>query len=91
MQINGSNHFDKRLEAMQKRGYNIQDLKTFLKRLINKKLLPSDKDHKWHSSYKKKKQLRELHIKPDWLLIYYIKNNSFYLVKTRSRSDFKIG
>ena len=91
MIINSSNHFDKRCELMQKTGYDINDLKTVLKRLIEKKLLPSDKDHKWHGSYKKKRNLRELHIKPDWLLLYYVKDNIVYLVDTGSHSDFKIG
>lgn len=76
---------------MQKRGYDIQDLKYVLKRLIDKKLLPSDRDHKWHGSYKKKRNIRELHIKPDWLLLYYINHNVVYLVDTGSHSDFKIG
>ena len=76
---------------MQKRGYDIQDLKYVLKRLIDKKLLPSDRDHKWHGSYKKKRNIRELHIKPDWLLLYYINHNIVYLVDTGSHSDFKVG
>ena len=76
---------------MQKRGYDIQDLKSVLKRLIDKKLLPSDRDHRWYGSHKKKRNIRELHIKPDWLLLYYINNNIIYLVDTGSHSDFKIG
>lgn len=76
---------------MHKRGYDMQDLKAVLKRLIEKKLLQSDRDHKWHGSYKKKRNIRELHIKPDWLLLYYINHNIVYLVDTGSHSDFKIG
>lgn len=91
MIINSSNHFDKRCELMQKRGYDIQDLKNVLKRLIEKKLLQSDRDHKWHGSYKKKRNLRELHIKPDLLLLYYINDNTVYLVDTGNHSNFKIG
>lgn len=91
MIVSSSSHFDKRCELMQKRGYDIQDLKYVLKRLIDKKLLPSDRDHKWHGSYKKKRNIRELHIKPDWLLLYYINHNIVYLVDTGSHSDFKIG
>ena len=47
---------------MHKRGYDMQDLNAVLKRLIEKKLLQSDRDHKWHGSYKKKRNIRELHI-----------------------------
>jgi mRNA interferase YafQ len=91
MIVNSSSHFDKRCELMHKRGYDMQDLKAVLKRLIEKKLLQSDRDHKWHGSYKKKRNIRELHIKPDWLLLYYINHNIVYLVDTGSHSDFKIG
>lgn len=90
MIVNSSSHFDKRYELMLKRGYDIQDLKAVLKRLIEKKLLHSDRDHKWHGSYKKKRNIRELHIKPDWLLLYHINDNIVYLVDTGSHSDFKI-
>ena len=90
MDIKTSAHFDKRLKLMEKRGYNQISVKEVLQRLLEKKLLQSDRDPKWYGSYKKKKNIRELHIKPDWLLLYYIKDNIIYLIDTGSHSDFKI-
>ena len=52
----------------------------------NKKL---DDKYKDHSLIGKYKGLRECHIEPDWLLIYYVENNTLTLVLSRlgSHSD----
>ena len=52
----------------------------------NKKL---DDKYMDHSLIGKYKGLRECHIEPDWLLIYYVENNTLTLVLSRlgSHSD----
>ena len=55
----------------------------------NKNLEKLDDKYKDHSLIGEYKGLRECHIEPDWLLIYYVENNTLTLVLSRlgSHSD----
>lgn len=55
--------------------------------MVNKK--PLQKEHKDHELQGEYKGFRELHIKNDWLLIYYIDDTELilYLTITGSHSD----
>lgn len=64
-------------------------LKTVIILLANEEALPkSCKDHKLTNS-RKYVNVRECHLDPDWLLIYFIDNGtlSLHLVRTGTHSD----
>ncbi len=70
---------------MQKRGKDLLKLQFVIRTLADGKLLPNRfRNHKLTGNYK---DLSECHVEPDWLLIYEIKNNILYLVRTGTHSD----
>lgn len=70
---------------MKKRDKNLDKLAEVLNLLISQAALPAKyKDHKLAGSYDGS---RELHIEPDWLLIYRIKDKSVILERTGMHSD----
>ena len=82
--------FKKELKQIVKRGKDIQKLKEIIKKLANLEEL--DEKYKNHAlqNSKKFKNCNELHIEPDWLLVYkYIDDNTLILllVETGTHSD----
>ena len=70
---------------MLRRGKDINKLFTVIDLLANEIPLPEQyRDHSLKGNYK---NFRECHIEPDWLLIYYIKDNCLFLVYTGTHSD----
>jgi mRNA interferase YafQ len=77
--------FEKDVKLAQKRGLNLNKLKTVINDLIHEK--PLNKkflDHPLKGEYS---DCRECHIEPDWLLIYFIEKKSITFVRTGSHSD----
>ena len=82
-----SNKAYKDIKRAKKRHYDMELFKTVIFRLANNEILePKYNDHplsgKWSGC-------RECHLKPDWLLIYRIKNEilSIEVVRLGSHSD----
>ncbi len=87
--IRQSSQFKKDFKICLKRGLNIDAFKEVLSLLQNGSSLPEKyHDHPLQPS-KDYKNCRELHIEPDWLLIYKYSNENviLYLVRTGSHSD----
>ena len=85
LEIIVSNAFKKDIKLAKKRGKKFEKIKKVIEKLeLNQELPPSLKDHKLVGNYV---GYRECHIEPDWLLIYKIKDNFLYLVRTGSHSD----
>lgn len=87
--IRQSSRFKKDFKLCLKRGLDPEEFKKVLILLQNGMPLPEKyKDHPLQPS-KEYKNCRELHIEPDWLLIYkYTEGNVIlYLVRTGSHSD----
>lgn len=87
--IRRSNQFKKDFKLCVKRGLDIEEFKTVVTLLQNGSSLPEKyKDHPLQPS-REYKNCRELHIEPDWLLIYKYSNETviLYLVRTGSHSD----
>ncbi len=79
--------FKKSYKLMKKRGLNLNLLDQVISTISQgKKLAPIYKDHELNGEFK---GFRECHIKPDWLLIYYIEEQilTLTLVNTGSHSD----
>ncbi len=68
-----------------RRGKDISKIDTVICELINEKDLdPAYKDHPLQGEWM---DFRELHIEPDWLLIYQIAGNEIFFVRTGTHSD----
>lgn len=77
-----TNKFKKDLNRIQKRNKDLRKLYTIITKLQNQELLdPSLKDHPLTGNLS---GFRELHIEPDWLLIYAIDNNQLVLTASRT-------
>ena len=80
-----SGAFKRDVKRAEKRGKDMEKLRTLLRLLIERKPLPARyKDHplkgEW-SSY------RDAHIEPDWLLLYRIEGDELHLARTGTHSD----
>ena len=65
--------FRRDLRKVEHRGYDMQKLKTIIMLLLNEEPLPKHcRDHALKGEWK---PYRELHIEPDWLLVYQYEDN----------------
>ena len=87
--IRRTSQFKKDFKTCLKRGLDINEFITVIDLLQNGSVLPVKyQDHPLRSS-KDYKNCRELHIEPDWLLVYKYSNDNLvlYLIRTGSHSD----
>lgn len=87
--IKRSSQFKKDFKTIIKRGYNLTELENVIRILKNGGVLPEKyKDHPLKNS-KEYLDCRELHIEPDWLLVYKYYDNQviLYLMRTGTHSD----
>ena len=85
--IISTTQFKKDYKLAIKRNFNTSLLKKVIELLANgEELPPKYKDHILSGNYE---NYRECHIKPDWLLIYKINNNTLILTlfRTGTHSD----
>ncbi|CAK7192693.1 mRNA interferase toxin YafQ [Commensalibacter sp. Nvir] len=80
-----SSAFKKDIKRLKKRGKDLSKLHNILTFLVKKEPLP--KQYKEHFLIGNWKDYQEAHIEPDWLIIYKIKDNILYLVRTGTHSD----
>jgi mRNA interferase YafQ len=77
--------FKRDTRRLQKRGCNINILKSCITDLINAHPLDAKyHDHPLVGGYK---GTRECHLAPDWLLIYEANENELILIRTGSHAD----
>ena len=80
-----SGQFKRDLKRSRKRGQDLEKIKLVMRLLIDEKPLPAAcRDHSLSSNWK---GCRDLHIEPDWLLIYRITGNVIRFERTGSHSD----
>ena len=85
LNVNYSGQFKKDYKRCQKRGWNIELLKSVVAILAVPDILPpQNRDHNLSGDYAGR---RECHITPDWLLIYEIDGSDLYLERTGTHSD----
>lgn len=80
-----SSQFKRDVKQMQKRGKNMEKLKTLLSLLIDGKSLPSN--YLNHPLKGQWRAFRDAHIEPDWLLIYKVVGNIVRFERTGRHSD----
>ena len=87
LKVKFSSRFKKDLHLAKKQNKNLEKLFIVIEKLANLEKL--DEKYSDHLLLVEYKGLRECHIEPDWLLIYYIENNTLTLVLSRlgSHSD----
>ncbi len=84
-QIEYTGQFKRDLKKAKKRGKDMQKIKEPLRLLIEEELLPPVyRDHPLTGNWS---GYRDLHIEPDWLLIYRVSENLIRFERTGSHSD----
>lgn len=73
------------LKRDKKRGYDFTLLEEIVEQLVQE--IPLDPKHRDHALTGNYAGFRECHIKPNWLLIYYIEDDTIVFVKTGTHSD----
>jgi mRNA interferase YafQ len=82
--IEPTNKFKKDLKLCKSRGYDIELIRTVIKKLSNgEKLEDKYKDHDLKGNWS---GYRECHVLPDWLLVYKYNNDDLILILTRTGS-----
>ena len=85
LQIRYLTQFKKDFRCMEKRGKDVQKLRTVIAKLVLGE--PLDAKHKDHPMLGQYTGTRECHISPDWILIYAVIGNELRLIRTGSHSD----
>lgn len=80
-----SGQFKRDIKLAQKRGKDIEKLKEPMRRLIEG--LPLDRTYLDHPLKGEWRGCRDLHIEPDWLLIYCIDGDTVRFERTGKHSD----
>lgn len=85
-----SNNFKKDLKKIIKQGKDLNKLNIVIEKLSNNEFLGTKyKDHKLIND-KYYKDCRELHIEPDWLLVYQYIDNELVLLLVRTGSHNEV-
>lgn len=77
-----TNAMKKDFKLIQKRGYNLEELANVVSKLANAE--PLEEKYHDHALEGNWTNHRELHIRPDWLLIYQIKDDILVLELSRT-------
>jgi mRNA interferase YafQ len=73
------------LKRILKSGKDVNKFKEVAEKLINE--VPLERKYLDHKLVGKYKGQRECHLEPDWLLIYYIKNDTVTFVRTGTHTE----
>jgi mRNA interferase YafQ len=83
--LHTANKFEKEIELAKRRGKDMAKLRTIIELLVSRQPLPRDAcDHALKGQWK---DYRDLHIEPDWLLIYKADDNDLWLYRTGTHAD----
>ena len=89
LKIRIQNRFEKDYKLIRKRNLPTEELWEVVKKLQRGEALPAEyRDHQLTES-KEFKDVRECHIRPDWLMIYRInkEESTLLLIRTGTHSD----
>ena len=85
MNIVFTNHFKKQYQLQIKRGKKPEKMSEVIKIFINNETFPAKyKDHLMKGN---KIGLRNLHVEPDWILLYKIEEHDVIFMETGTHSD----
>ncbi len=80
-----SSRFKRDVKRLEKRGKDMAKLRTVLTVLINEETLPES--YRDQALWGDRMGYRDLHIEPDWLLVYRIAGKELRLARTGTHSD----
>ncbi|RYE50610.1 MAG: type II toxin-antitoxin system YafQ family toxin [Hyphomicrobiales bacterium] len=77
--------FRRDTKRAEKRGKDMSKLRSLVLLLLEQQPLPQKyRDHALRGEWS---GLRDVHIEPDWLLIYYVEGDELHLVRTGTHAD----
>lgn len=77
--------FRRDTKRAEKRGKDMSKLRALVLLLLEQQPLPAKyRDHALKGEWS---GLRDVHIEPDWLLIYYVEGDELHLVRTGTHAD----
>lgn len=80
-----STRFKRDIKHAEKRGKDMAKLKIAVERLIEQIPLPAEyRDHPLRGNWK---GYRDLHIEPDWLILYRVEADELFLTRTGRHTD----
>jgi mRNA interferase YafQ len=83
--VHTSNRFEKDAALAVRRGKNTEKLRAVIELLLSNHPLPREfKDHPLKGDWK---NYRDIHIEPDWVLIYKIDDENLWLIRTGTHAD----
>lgn len=83
--VRNTNQFKKDFKRMQRRGKDLETLKSVVANLARSEPLEARfRDHALLGEYA---GMRECHLEPDWLLIYRLIEDELILVRTGAHAD----
>jgi len=85
MNIVFTNNFKKQYQLQIKRGKNPEKMSEVIKIFVNNETFPTK--YKDHSMKGDKIGLRNLHVEPDWILLYKIEEHDVIFMETGTHSD----
>lgn len=81
----GSTQFKRDMKRAQKRGKDLKKLRKLVGLLLEQRALSATyKDHPLRGNWN---GYRDVHIEPDWLLIYKVSGTELHLARTGTHSD----
>jgi len=85
LEIVWSSQFKRDYKRVKRQGVDISKLEDVIKQLVSGQALAAR--YRDHPLVGNRKEYRECHIQPDWLLIYRIEGNELQLIETGSHAD----
>lgn len=83
--VHTSDRFEKDAALAVRRGRNTEKLRAVIELLVSHHPLPRElKDHPLKGDWK---NYRDIHIEPDWILIYKIDDENLWLIRTGTHAD----
>jgi mRNA interferase YafQ len=83
--VHTSNRFEKDAALAVRRGKNTEKLRAVIELLVSNHPPPRElKDHPLKGDWK---NYRDIHIEPDWVLIYKIDDENLWLIRTGTHAD----
>jgi mRNA interferase YafQ len=83
--VHTSGRFEKDAALAVRRGKNTEKLRAVIELLVSNHPLPRElKDHPLKGDWK---NYRDIHIEPDWVLIYKIDDENLWLIRTGTHAD----
>lgn len=80
-----TSQFKRDFKKAKARGKDITSMRIVMDLLLQEQSLPEKyKDHQLKGEWK---DFRELHIEPDWLLVYQLVDDTLYFTRTGTHSD----